>query len=57
MCVLGLNNEVAVDVTGTRIADFELLHMSNADAQIFKVISVCVQEHVCVCCVCVCVVT
>ena len=55
MCVLGLDNEVAVDVTGTRIADFELLHMSNVDAQIFKVITVCVQECVCVLCVLVCV--
>ena len=48
--ISGLENEVALDETGTRIADFELLHMSNADTQTFKVLSLCIlnttEKHV-----------
>ena len=36
---------VAVDSTGTRIADFELLHMSNADEQRFQVIQNSMIKH------------
>ena len=34
---IGLDNAVAVDETGTRIADFELLHVVDANLQRFQV--------------------